>query len=137
MGERSQVRVQPFLAGDTDRRQRSRSVQTYGINTGVTDPVNFGMPTIDISGFNQLGGNSGWPLLTTPNQTYQFVDNISYIRGNHASVSAAKSVTAQRTICATVAARGACGLRVTGLSTAARRSKIFLRALRLAATYSW
>ena len=59
-------------------------VQTYGINTGVTDPVNFGMPTIDISGFNQLGGNSGWPLLTTPNKTFQFVDNISYIRGNHA-----------------------------------------------------
>jgi hypothetical protein len=59
-------------------------VQTYGINTGVTDPVNFGMPTIDISGFNQLGGNSGWPLLTTPNKTFQFVDNVSYIRGNHA-----------------------------------------------------
>ncbi len=56
---------------------------TYGINTGVTDPVNFGMPRIDISGFNQLGGNSGWPLLTTPNQTYQFVDNISYTTGNH------------------------------------------------------
>ncbi|MGA9773906.1 MAG: TonB-dependent receptor [Blastocatellia bacterium] len=59
-------------------------VETYGINTGVTDPVNFGMPTIDIAGFNQLGGNSGWPLLTTPNKTFQFVDNVSYIRGNHA-----------------------------------------------------
>src|ERR1051325_775701 len=55
----------------------------YGINTGVTDPVNFGMPRIDIQGFNQLGGNSGWPLLTTPNQTYQFVDNISYTTGPH------------------------------------------------------
>ncbi len=59
-------------------------VQTYGINTGVTDPVNFGMPTILIGGFTQLGGNRGWPLLTTPNKTYQLVDNISYIRGNHA-----------------------------------------------------
>jgi outer membrane receptor protein involved in Fe transport len=56
---------------------------TYGINTGVTDPVNFGMPRIDIQGFNQLGGNSGWPLLTTPNETYQFVDNISYTMGPH------------------------------------------------------
>lgn len=55
----------------------------YGINTGVTDPVNFGMPRIDIQGFNQLGGNSGWPLLTTPNETYQFVDNISYTTGPH------------------------------------------------------
>lgn len=59
-------------------------VQTYGINTGITDPVNFGMPTILIGGFNQLGGNRGWPLLTTPNQTFQFIDNVSYIRGNHA-----------------------------------------------------
>lgn len=58
-------------------------LSTYGINTGVTEPINFGMPRIDITGFNQLGGNSGWPLLTTPNQTYQVVDNISYTTGNH------------------------------------------------------
>lgn len=58
-------------------------VKTYGINVGVTDPVNFGMPTILISGFTQLGGNSGWPLLTTPNQTYQVVDNISHTFGKH------------------------------------------------------
>jgi hypothetical protein len=55
----------------------------YGINTGVTDPVNFGMPEIDVDGFNPLGGNHGWPLLTTPNQTYQWVDNVSYTRGKH------------------------------------------------------
>jgi hypothetical protein len=58
-------------------------VTTYGINAGVTNPVNFGMPTIDISGFTQLGGNSGWPLLTTPNETFQFVDNVAYSVGNH------------------------------------------------------
>jgi len=58
-------------------------VATYGINAGVTDPVNFGMPTIVIGGFNQLGGNSGWPLLTTPNETFQFVDNVAYNVGNH------------------------------------------------------
>ncbi|HKP87337.1 MAG TPA: TonB-dependent receptor [Blastocatellia bacterium] len=70
---------QAILTADNDKDP----VATYGINTGVTDPVNFGMPTIAISGFNQLGGNRGWPLLTTPNQTFQFVDNVSYIRGNH------------------------------------------------------
>ncbi len=58
-------------------------VTVYGINTGVTDPVNFGMPEIDVDGFNPLGGNHGWPLLTTPNQTYQGLDNISYTRGKH------------------------------------------------------
>jgi outer membrane receptor protein involved in Fe transport len=56
----------------------------YGINTGVTAPVNFGMPEIAVSGFISLGGNHGWPLLTTPNQTFQFADNVSYNRGKHA-----------------------------------------------------
>jgi len=58
-------------------------VKTYGINPGIVDPVNFGMPTIIIGGFTQLGGNRGWPLLTTPNQTYQVVDNVSWTVGNH------------------------------------------------------
>ncbi|HKE07044.1 MAG TPA: TonB-dependent receptor [Candidatus Acidoferrum sp.] len=56
----------------------------YGINTGVTTPVNFGFPEIAISGFNSLGGNHGWPLLTTPNQTYVIGDNLSYTHGKHA-----------------------------------------------------
>ncbi|MBI3670819.1 MAG: TonB-dependent receptor [Acidobacteria bacterium] len=70
---------QAILTVDHDKNP----VSTYGINTGVTDPVNFGMPTIVISGFNQLGGNSGWPLLTVPNETYQFSDNVSWTRGRH------------------------------------------------------
>lgn len=70
---------QAILTEDNDKNP----VDTYGINAGISDPVNFGMPTIDISGFNQLGGNSGWPLLTTPNQTFQFVDNVSYARSTH------------------------------------------------------
>ncbi len=57
--------------------------KVYGINTGVTSPSDFGMPEIDVDGFNQLGGNHGWPLLTTPNQTFQGVDNVSYTRGKH------------------------------------------------------
>jgi len=55
----------------------------YGINTGVTNPADFGMTEIAISGFLSLGGNHGWPLLTTPNATYQFLDNVSYTRGRH------------------------------------------------------
>lgn len=62
----------------------SDPVATYGINAGASDPANFGMPTVVISGFNQLGGNSGWPLFTVPNQTFQFADNVSYTRGDHA-----------------------------------------------------
>ncbi len=61
----------------------SNPATVYGINTGVTNPADFGMPEIAIKGFNSLGGNHGWPLLTTPNSTYQFVDNISYAHGKH------------------------------------------------------
>src|SRR5438309_947712 len=61
----------------------SNPATVYGINTGVTSPSDFGLPEIDIDGFNQLGGNHGWPLLTTPNQTFQGVDNISFTRGKH------------------------------------------------------
>jgi hypothetical protein len=57
----------------------------YGINTGVTDSANFGMPTIIISGFNNptLGGNRSWPLYTTPNETKQITDNVTYTLGKH------------------------------------------------------
>ena len=55
----------------------------YGINTGVTNPQLFGFPRISISPFDYLGGNSGWPLMTTPNYNYQFNENVSYVRGAH------------------------------------------------------
>src|SRR6185312_10005406 len=57
----------------------------YGLNTGVIDPNNFGMPEIRIGGLQQhtLGGNQDWPLYTTPNQTLQFTDNASYVVGKH------------------------------------------------------
>jgi hypothetical protein len=55
----------------------------YGINTGITDPKLFGFPRISISPFSYLGGNSSWPLATTPNSTFQFSDNISWVRGAH------------------------------------------------------
>jgi len=57
----------------------------FGINTGVTNPIDFGLPEIRISGFNNhtLGGNASWPLYTTPNYTWQFSDNVTYILGSH------------------------------------------------------
>jgi hypothetical protein len=56
---------------------------TYGLNTGVTTPINFGLPEIDIGSFQQLGNASGWPLFTTPNRTYQIADSVSYTHGAH------------------------------------------------------
>ncbi|MFZ0880840.1 MAG: TonB-dependent receptor, partial [Candidatus Acidiferrales bacterium] len=56
---------------------------TYGINTGVANPADFGMPEIDVAGFTQLGGNDSWPLATSPTQTFQFGDSVSYLTGKH------------------------------------------------------
>jgi len=61
------------------------NVSEYGLNTGVTDPLNFGMPEIRISGFmsHTLGGNVDYPLLTIPNQTWIISDTASLLRGAH------------------------------------------------------
>ena len=60
-----------------------RSPASYGIDTGVTDPRLFGFPRVSISPFEYMGGNFNWPLQTTPTQTFQILDNLSYIRGRH------------------------------------------------------
>lgn len=63
----------------------SLNPQTFGINTGVTNPVDFGLPEIRITGFEShtIGGNGSWPLYTTPNQTLQFTDGVTYVLGTH------------------------------------------------------
>jgi hypothetical protein len=59
----------------------STNPTAFGINTGVTLPVNFGLPFITISGFTGLG--TFGPLITRPNQNYSVGDNVSYVLGNH------------------------------------------------------
>jgi hypothetical protein len=58
---------------------------TYGLDTGVTNPLLFGFPRINpgTDNFNYMGGNSGWPLETTPSQTYNWSDTASYTAGRH------------------------------------------------------
>jgi len=54
----------------------------YGLNTGVTDPRLFGFPRVGPGEeFNYMGGNSSWPLDTTPIKTFSFGDTASYTRG--------------------------------------------------------
>ena len=59
---------------------------TYGLNTGITDPRLFGFPRINpsTSYFDYLGGNSSWPLATTPSHTENYSDTVSYTVGKHA-----------------------------------------------------
>ncbi|HEY7353712.1 MAG TPA: TonB-dependent receptor, partial [Terriglobales bacterium] len=58
----------------------------YGLNTGITDPRLFGFPRINPSSadFDYLGGNSSWPLATSPTHTESYSDTVAYNVGNHA-----------------------------------------------------
>jgi hypothetical protein len=56
----------------------------YGLNTGVTDPRRFGFPRISPGvEFNSMGGNSSWPLFTTPSATNIISDTATYNHGRH------------------------------------------------------
>ena len=54
----------------------------YAMNTGVTNPLFYGFPRINIQGFTQLGGN--WPKFVGPDANTEFLDHISYLHGKHA-----------------------------------------------------
>jgi len=57
----------------------------YGLNTGVTNPQLFGFPRInpDRNTMNYMGGNSSWPLETTPSKTTILSDTVTYNFGKH------------------------------------------------------
>jgi hypothetical protein len=60
------------------------SPNSYGINTGVTNPVLGGFPTIKVSGLTQLGGEVNLPKGFGPSSVYDLVDHVSYLHGKHA-----------------------------------------------------
>ncbi len=59
-------------------------LSTYGINTGVTNPVLGGFPTVTVNGFSQLGGDPNLPKSYGPSKDYDLVDHVSFLRGKHA-----------------------------------------------------
>ena len=54
------------------------------LNTGVTNPVLQGVPNVRIDGFTELGGFHNFPKLVGPDNVYDFVDQVSNLRGKHA-----------------------------------------------------
>ncbi len=59
---------------------------TYGINTGVTNPLYFGFPVIRLNGFAnfELGAGGGRPRIQGPDEVFQILDHASYLHGKHA-----------------------------------------------------
>ena len=57
---------------------------TYNVNTGQTNPLYFGFPVLNISGFSGGLGGANWPKVVGPNGVLQLMDHVSYLRGKHA-----------------------------------------------------
>ncbi len=56
----------------------------YVINTGLTNPLLAGIPDVRVDGFTQLGAFHNFPKIVGPDKVYDFIDQVSYLRGKHA-----------------------------------------------------
>ncbi len=78
----AQYLLKPSFVGD-----HTVDPTTYGLNTGVTNPLYFGLPQISITGggvtFTTLGGGT-WPKIQGPETDYIMQDHVSYLLGKHA-----------------------------------------------------
>jgi hypothetical protein len=61
----------------------TKTAESYGVPTGVTNPIVGGLPDIFIAGFSMLGGDFVLPKLNGPNFGYEMDDTVSYLTGNH------------------------------------------------------
>jgi outer membrane receptor protein involved in Fe transport len=50
----------------------------------VTSANALGMPTIEVRGLGWLGGFLAWPANLGPDNNFDFIDQVSYLRGKHA-----------------------------------------------------
>ena len=63
--------------------QYKRNVhQEVGLGLFIPPPISWGLPSMTISGFSGFGDNPSLPF-TGDNSVFQFIDNVSWIRGNH------------------------------------------------------
>jgi hypothetical protein len=62
----------------------------YKIDTGISNPLLSGIPNIKIpgvggvGGFTELGAFHNFPKIVGPDKVYSFIDQVSYLRGQHA-----------------------------------------------------
>lgn len=55
-----------------------------GLNTGPLSPEDFGVPAIYYLGyFGYVGGIAGYPITTAPNQSYDWQEHLTWVRGRH------------------------------------------------------
>jgi len=73
---------QPTFTND----HNTNIASTYGLNTGVTNPLYGGLPRISVFPkyiFPQELGGFNWPKVQGPDTRFQFIDHISDVVGKH------------------------------------------------------
>ncbi len=70
----------------TFTKDHTKSAASYGLDTGVTNPLYGGLPRINIAPFyifpQELGGFN-WPSIQGPDTRIQFIDHVTYVPGRH------------------------------------------------------
>jgi hypothetical protein len=56
---------------------------SLGINTGPLDPADFGVPEVDLGTFGYIGGVGGYPITTSPTETYDVSASVTQTRERH------------------------------------------------------
>jgi hypothetical protein len=56
---------------------------SLGINTGPLDPADFGVPEVDLGTFGYIGGVGGYPITTSPTETYDVSASLTQTRERH------------------------------------------------------
>jgi hypothetical protein len=62
----------------------NKPASSYGLFTGVTNPIIGGLPDITVGGFTTMGNFFTFPKFVGPDRTYDFIDQVSHSVGRHA-----------------------------------------------------
>ena len=131
-----QYLLKPSFVGD-----HNVNPTTYGLNTGVTNPLYFGMPQISITGglttFTTLGGAT-WPKIQGPETDFIAQDHVSYLAGKHSFKFGGEIVADNFTGGALNGARGSVRFGInTGFNAARQRWKTSWSEFPTKANYLW
>jgi hypothetical protein len=63
-------------------QDRAFDPNSIGLDTGVTNPFDFGLPKISVSGFSVIGATNSVPR-SRVDSNWHFIDNYSWKRGRH------------------------------------------------------
>jgi hypothetical protein len=62
----------------------NKPASSYGLFTGVTNPIISGLPDITVGGFTAMGNFFSFPKFVGPDSNYDIVDQVSHSMGRHA-----------------------------------------------------